>query len=98
MSDWRNTIPLIVNKIRMQLYATNYDDLEKISTLFRVALNFTSNAMLTRMAILTSTSSQISSRKSASSSQLKSSLQFTTSSIQIEMAESTSLSSFKPSE
>jgi hypothetical protein len=36
MSDWRNTIPMIVNKVRFQLYASNYDDLEKISALFRV--------------------------------------------------------------
>lgn len=36
MSDWRNTIPMIVNKVRLQLYATNYDDLEKISAHFKV--------------------------------------------------------------
>jgi hypothetical protein len=36
MSDWKNTIPMIVNKVRFQLYATKYDDLERISQLFKV--------------------------------------------------------------
>lgn len=35
MSDWRNTIPLIVNKVRFQLFAEKHDDLEKVSKLFR---------------------------------------------------------------
>lgn len=37
MSDWRNTIPLIVNKVRLQLFAEKYDDLEKVSHLFKQA-------------------------------------------------------------
>src|SRR3990167_6481657 len=35
MSDWRNTVPMIVNKTRFQLYATKYDDLEKVKQVFQ---------------------------------------------------------------
>jgi hypothetical protein len=31
MSDWINRLPLIVNKIKYQLYSRKYDDLERLS-------------------------------------------------------------------
>lgn len=36
MSDWRNIIPMIVNKIKYQLFAKKYDNLDRVTEIMTV--------------------------------------------------------------
>lgn len=36
MSDWRNVVPMIINKIKLQLFAQKQDNLEKVSLIMIV--------------------------------------------------------------
>ena len=38
MSDWRNILPMIVNKIRYQLFAKKMGNLERVRQIMQVSL------------------------------------------------------------